>query len=83
MPVVRITTSDLKWIKRNAALESDVIPHGTDVRGVMYFQVEVEVASVKHEKFAGAKMIRFDLAERPADHARPGAMYPESYLVGE
>jgi hypothetical protein len=83
MATVRINTSDFNWITRNAPLESDVIPYGTDTKGVMYFQVEVEVASVEHVKFAGAKMIRFDLADRPADHARPGAMYPESYLVSE
>ena len=60
-----------------------MVPCGTDVKGVMYFQVEVEVSAVEHVKFAGAKMIRFDLgADWPADCTRT-AMYPESYLVSD
>ena len=82
MTAVRINTSDIAWIKRHSG-EAEAVAYGTDVKGVMYFQVEVKVASVEHVTFAGAKMIRFDLADRPADHARPGAMYPESYLVSE
>lgn len=80
MATVRINTSDTDWIKRNAS-ESEAIPYGTDAQGVMYFQAEIQVAAVEHVTFAGARMIRFDLPDRPADHARPGAMYPESYLV--
>jgi len=79
---VRINTSDTDWIKRNSS-ESEAVAYGTDANGVMYFTAEVEVASIERVSFAGAKMIRFDLADRPADHARPGAMYPESYLVKE
>ena len=82
MPVVRINTSDTEWIRRHAD-EDDVIPYGTDARGVMYFQADVEVASVERVTFAGADMIRFGLADRPADHARPGAMYPATYLVAD
>ena len=80
MAVVRINTSDTDWIKRHAP-ESEVIPFGTDAKGVMYFQAEVEVGPVEHVKFAGAKMIRFDLgADWPSDSTRT-AMYPDKYLV--
>ena len=82
MATVRINTSDLDWIKRHAG-ESDVIPYGTDVRGVMYFQAEVKVWQVERVTFAGAKMIRVQfVADAPLDHTRT-AMYPESYLVSE
>jgi hypothetical protein len=81
MATVRINTSDLEWIKRNAALESDVIPYGTDTKGVMYFQVNVEVETVEHVKFAGASMIRFDLGPNAPRDSNRHAMYPESYLI--
>jgi len=82
MATVRINTSDTDWIKRHAD-ESDVIPYGTDARGVMYFQADVNVWRVEHVKFAGASMIRFEFAaDAPADHQK-NAMYPQSYLVAE
>ena len=82
MPTVKVNTSDIGWIKRHAA-EAETVAYGTDIKGVMYFQVEVQVAEVEHVKFAGAKMIRFDLGfDWPADCTRT-AMYPESYLVAE
>lgn len=83
MATVKINTSDTAWIERLDAVtatDAEPVAYGTDIKGVMYFQVEVEVAKVEHVKFAGAKMIRFDLPNGPSDHAR-GAMYPESYLV--
>ena len=83
MPVVRINTSDTDWIERHATTESEPVAYGTDIKGVMYFQVDVKVASVERVKFAGAKMIRFDLGLYwPSDCTR-NAMYPESYLVEE
>ena len=49
----------------------------------MYFTAPVAVPGVERVKFAGAKMIRFDLgADAPRDHTRT-AKYPESYLVRE
>ena len=79
MSTVRINTSDVEWIKRRGTGEP--VAYGTDIQGVVYFTTEVEVASVEHITFAGAKMIRFDLgADWPADCTR-SAMYPESYLV--
>ena len=82
MTTVRINTSDTGWIKRHAT-EDEVIPYGTDIQGRMYFQADVEVASVEHVKFAGTSMIRFDLsAVWPLDHNR-WAMYPDTYLIGE
>ena len=82
MATVRINTSDTGWIARHAA-EDDVIPYGTDVRGVMHFQAEVKVAGVEHVKFAGVSMVRFDIGDDwPLDHTR-WAMYPESYLVDD
>jgi hypothetical protein len=82
MARVKINTSDIDWIKGHAP-ESEVIPYGTDIKGVMYFQAEVKVWSVEHVKFAGAKMIRFEFASgSPSDHAK-SAMYPESYLIND
>ena len=83
MSVVRINTSDTAWIKRNAD-EAEVVPAGTDVKGVMYFQAEIVVTGVEHVKFAGCEMIRFDFgSDWPADHTRT-AMYPAAkYLVSE
>ncbi len=82
MATVKVNTSDLDWIKRHAS-EDDVIPYGTDTRGVMYFQADVTVLNVEHVTFAGAKMIRFEfVADAPLDHGRT-AMYPDSYLVAE
>jgi len=83
MTTVRINTSDTEWIERHGHGLEGPVAYGTDANGVMYFTAEVEVASIERVSFAGAKMIRFDLADRPADHVRPGAMYPESYLVKE
>jgi len=77
---VKINTSDVEWIRRHAHPE-DTVAAGTDVKGVMYFNVPVEVAEVEHVKFAGAAMIRFDIgADAPRDHNRY-AMYPETYLA--
>ena len=83
MTAVRINTSDIAWIKRHSG-EADAVAYGTDVKGVMYFQVEVKVASVEHVKFAGCEMIRFDFgSDWPIDHTRT-AMYPAAkYLVSE
>jgi hypothetical protein len=83
MATVRINTSDIAWIKRNAD-EADVIPAGTDIKGVMYFQAEFQVDGVEHVKFAGCPMIRFDIgSDWPIDHTRT-AMYPAAkYLVSE
>jgi hypothetical protein len=79
MVKVKINTSDTKWIARRAVDEP--IAHGTDIKGVMYFTTTVEVESVEHVTFAGAKMIRFDLGkDAPRDHNRHG-MYPATYLV--
>jgi hypothetical protein len=79
MATVKINTSDTGWIERRGPAEP--VAYGTDIEGVMYFSTEVEVGSVRHVRFAGASMIRFDLgAGAPADHNR-NAMYPESYLV--
>ena len=83
MATVRINTSDIGWIKRNAD-EAEVVPCGTDVKGVMYFQAEFQVDDVEHVKFAGCQMIRFDFgSDWPMDHTRT-AMYPAAkYLVSE
>jgi len=81
MATVRINTSDTAWIERRG--QGEPVAYGTDIKGVMYFGTEVEVAGVQHVQFAGAKMIRFDLgADAPADHNR-NAMYPGTYLVSE
>jgi hypothetical protein len=83
MATVRINTSDTAWIEHWAASMEDVIAHGADIKGVMYFSTEFEVPAVEHVKFAGASMIRFDLGpDGPRDHSR-WAMYPESYLVSD
>lgn len=82
MAVVRISTSDTEWLRSHAP-ESEVIPFGTDIKGVMYFQAEAEVGAVEHVRFAGASMIRFDLGPgAPCDSSR-WAMYPDKYLVSE
>jgi hypothetical protein len=79
MPTVKVNTSDREWLGYRPV--GDVVAYGTDIKGVMYFQTTVEVASVEHVKFAGAAMIRFDLGPNaPRDHNRY-AMYPETYLV--
>ena len=76
---VTINTSDTDWISRHGIGEP--VAHGTDIKGVMYFSTTVEVGSVEHVTFAGAKMIRFDLGkDAPCDHNRH-AMYPAHYLV--
>jgi hypothetical protein len=82
MATVKINTSDVEWISRHPhGTGGDLAACGTDVQGVMYFQTPVEVTGVEHVKFAGAKMIRFDLGpDAPRDHNR-WAMYPETYLV--
>ena len=83
MATVRINTSDTAWIEHWAASLDDVVPHGTDIKGVMYFTVPVEVGEVERVKFAGASMIRFDLGpDAPRDSSRY-AMYPDTYLVSE
>ena len=82
MAIVRINTSDTDWIKRYGA-ESEAIAFGTDVKGVMYFQVEISVERVERVKFAGASMIRFSFGvDAPRDHTS-AAMYPDKYLVSE
>jgi hypothetical protein len=79
MAIVKVNTSDTAWAERRGLDEP--VAYGTDIKGVMYFQVLTEVDDVEHVTFAGARMIRFDLgADWPADHSRH-AMYPESYLV--
>lgn len=79
MTRVKINTSDVAWIKRHGLGEP--VAHGTDIKGVMYFGTVIEVAKVEHVKFAGARMVRFDIgADAPCDHNRH-AMYPESYLA--
>ena len=81
MATVKVNTSDMEWINRNYA-DADVVAYGTDIKGVMYFAVTVDVDHVEHVKFAGAAMIRFDLGPNaPRDHNRH-AMYPDTYLVG-
>lgn len=82
MSTVRINTSDTDWVERmHAVTAADIVTYGTDIKGAVYFQVDVEVETVEHVEFAGAKMIRFDLGPNaPRDHNRY-AMYPESYLV--
>ena len=84
MATVRINTSDTAWLERLDAVSAAdfaIVAYGADIKGVMYFQAEVEVASVEHVKFAGASMIRFDLGPNaPRDHNRY-AMYPDTYLV--
>ena len=82
MSTVRINTSDTAWMERqHAVTAADIVTYGTDVEGAVYFQVEIEVETVEHVEFAGAKMIRFDLGSYgPNDHSR-GAMYPATYLV--
>ena len=82
MATVRINTSDTEWIKRHAT-EDEVVPYGTDIQGRMYFQVQVNVGRVEHVKFAGTKMIRFDLFLDAPNDGNRHAMYPESYLVSE
>ena len=80
MATVKVNTSDMEWINRNYA-DADVVAYGTDIKGVMYFAVTVDVDHVEHVKFAGAAMIRFDLGPNaPRDHNRH-AMYPDTYLV--
>jgi len=79
MVKVKVNTSDTKWIARRSVDEP--VAHGTDIKGVMYFSATVEVPSVEHVTFAGAKMIRFDLGkDAPRDHNRY-AMYPATYLA--
>ena len=80
MSTVKVNTSDINWIKRNAD-ESQTVAYGTDIKGVMYFQVEVKVGRVEHVTFAGTKMIRFDLFLDAPNDGNRHAMYPESYLV--
>jgi hypothetical protein len=84
MHTVRINTSDVSWILHHPhGTGGDLAACGTDIKGVMYFTTPVEVATIEHVKFAGAKMIRFDLGpDAPRDHSR-WAMYPETYLVQE
>jgi len=84
MPAVRINTSDTAWVARiHAVTAAEIVTYGTDIKGAVYFQVEIEVETVEHVKFAGASMIRFDIGPNaPRDHNRY-AMYPESYLVSE
>jgi hypothetical protein len=79
MSTVKINTSDTDWIERHG--HGEPVAYGTDIKGVMYFQTMVEVASVQHVKFAGASMIRFDLGPDAPRDANRHAMYPESYLV--
>ena len=81
MAIVRINTSDIKWLERRSLDLPAAV--GTDVKGVMYFTAPVAVPAVEHVKFAAAKMVRFDLGDDwPSDCTRT-AMYPESYLVKE
>lgn len=77
--IVKINTSDLEWIQRHG---TDPVVHGTDIKGVVYFNTTVEVPAVERLTFAGADMIRFDLGpDAPRDHSRQ-AMYPaRTYLV--
>lgn len=83
MFTVKINTTDVAWIRSRGIPQSEVVASGTDVNGGMYFQVQIQVDSVEHVTFAGARMIRFDIgADAPRDHNRY-AMYPESYLVSE
>lgn len=78
MSQVKVNTSDVEWIKRNA---TDPVAYGTDIKGALYFQATISVAAVERTTFAGADMIRFDLgADAPRDHSR-WAMYPATYLV--
>jgi hypothetical protein len=80
-PTVKINTSDIEWIERRAIVAP--VAHGTDIKGVNYFQVEIQVSEVERVTFAGASMIRFDIGDdAPSDHNRH-AMYPETYLVSE
>lgn len=81
MATVKVNTSDAAWTERHGT--DWPVAYGTDIKGVMYFSVTVEVEAVERVKFAGASMIRFDLgADAPSDHNR-NAMYPDSYLVKE
>lgn len=82
MATVKINTSDTAWVERmHAVTAADIVTYGTDIKGAVYFQVEVEVETVEHVKFAGASMIRFDLGPNaPRDNSRY-AMYPATYLV--
>jgi len=89
MATVRVNTSDTGWIGRHGISQDGRGPEeyaaacGTDIRGVMYFTTETQVAGVEHVMFAGAAMIRFDLGpDGPRDHSR-WAMYPAKYLVSE
>jgi hypothetical protein len=82
MATVRINTSDTAWIERLGA-DVPAVAYGTDIKGVMHFQVDIEIAEVEHVKFAGAALVRFDLGpDAPRDHTRR-VMYPESYLVSD
>ena len=83
MAIVKINTSDTDWIDRRGLDLEGPVAYGTDIKGVMYFTAPVAVPGVERVKFAGAKMIRFDLgADWPSDCPRT-AMYPESYLISE
>ena len=79
MAIVKVNTSDTEWIERHG--QGEPVAYGTDIKGAMYFQTEVEVASIEHVTFAGAKMIRFDLGPDAPSDANRYAMYPASYLV--
>jgi len=80
MATVKLNTSDVNWIER-LGVGQPAVAYGTDIKGVMYFTVDIEVDEVEHVKFAGASMIRFDLGpDGPRDHSRY-AMYPDTYLV--
>ena len=79
MTQVRINTSDTGWIERHGTDLPAAI--GTDVKGVTYFTVTIDVSAIERTRFAGADVIRFDLGkDAPRDHNR-AAMYPASYLV--
>lgn len=70
---VRITTSDLEWIKRRGA---DPVVCGTDIQDVVYFTADIDVPEIEHFTFAGCDMVRFDLGkDAPRDNSRL-AMYP-------
>ena len=83
MATVRINTSDTAWVERmHAVTAAEIVTYGNDIKGTVYFQVEVDV-EVERVKFAGASMIRFDLGpDGPRDSSR-WAMYPDTYLVSE
>ena len=80
MALVKINTSDTEWITRRG--QDEPVVHGTDIKGAVYFQTVIEVASIERTTFAGAKMIRFDLGtDLPSDALNRAIMCPESYLV--